>query len=144
MCSGNKYSLYCRFNRLFCEDQQGRKTTRSCERRISREVPFNCRGKPRIGEWEQHQVIIVNFVIVDSLTFFNYLSHVLKKEYPSEMTVSEFVEVMIDILQAGGIDHIEYDVFSSPMNFIVVSSRAIVPEAPSRALSCVRDDLRGW
>ena len=46
-----------------------------------------------------------------SLTFFNYLSHVLKKEYPSEMTVAEFVEVMTDILQAGGIDHIEYDVF---------------------------------
>ena len=27
------------------------------------------------------------------------------------MTVAEFVEVMTDILQAGGIDHIEYDVF---------------------------------
>ena len=60
-----------------------------------------------------------------SITFFNYLCHVIKKEYPEEMTVSEFVEVMTDILHAGGIDHIEYGV-RLKYEYHVVSSRAFV------------------
>ena len=60
-----------------------------------------------------------------SIPFFNYLCHVIKKEYPEEMTVSEFVEVMTDILHAGGIDHIEYRVRLN-IEYHLVSSRAFV------------------
>ena len=48
------------------------------------------------------------------------------------MAVSEFVEVMTDILHAGGIDHIEYGV-RLKVEYYVVSSRAFVWASSSRS-----------
>lgn len=55
----------------------------------------------------------------NSITFFNYLCHLIKKEYPDEMTVSEFVSVMTEVLHEGGIDHVEYGVGSLTFSHIV-------------------------
>lgn len=43
----------------------------------------------------------------DSLSFFNYFSRILKENYPPEMTVSEFRNVMLEVLSSGGITEIE-------------------------------------
>ena len=42
-----------------------------------------------------------------SLSFFNYFSRILKENYPSEMRVSEFRQLMLEVLSSGGISEIE-------------------------------------
>ena len=77
-----------------------------------------------------------------SITFFNYLCHLMKKEYPAEMTVSEFVEVMTDVLHAGGIDHLEYGV-----GVVLAVNRSIIwrdclSDCRQNTVWCMR--LRWW
>lgn len=50
--------------------------------------------------------------MIYSLSFFNFLWHHLKTEYPEEMTVGEFREVMHEVLTGGGIPRIEHEVIS--------------------------------
>lgn len=59
----------------------------------------------------------------------------MKKEYPEEMTVSEFVSVMTEVLHDGGIDHVEYGVFYL-IHFHVVSFGPLIRTTASRALYC--------
>lgn len=47
---------------------------------------------------------------MNSMSFFNYLSHVLQSEYGEEMSVGEFREVMKDVLKAGGIEEVKNEV----------------------------------
>lgn len=62
-----------------------------------------------------------------SLSFFNFLWHHLKNEYPEEMTVAEFREVMHEVLKGGGIPRIEHEVNLSCYDMIeIVRIRSII------------------
>lgn len=50
------------------------------------------------------------WIMMTSMSFFNYFSHVLQSEYGEELSVREFREVMKDVLKAGGIMEVHNEV----------------------------------